>query len=59
MVHSALKGAFPDANILYPPEPDLAVLKGAVVLGTVLLLCHQELPNIATMLIYLLHLKTM
>ena len=33
IVHSALKGALPDANILYPPEPGLAVLKGAVVFG--------------------------
>ena len=33
IVHSALKSALPGANVLYPPEPGLAVLKGAVVFG--------------------------
>ena len=33
IVHSALKSALPNASVLNPPEPGLAVLKGAVIFG--------------------------
>lgn len=33
IVHEAVKDALPDANIIVPPEAELAVLKGAVIFG--------------------------